>query len=162
MRVTMPGRFAPRPPPAGEGAGLRSLVCVTEPPALCRRIWLVVCAVPVPRRAGGTRTPNRRFWRPGLCQLSYCPELPHSAHADADRIGRASVRRSATAGGTRAQPPIRETRAHGVGDDGGMPARPAHARVSSRIGSISESATLAVDAKAKALKAAGRDVIGFG
>src|SRR4051812_18823126 len=25
------------------------------------------------RRAGGTRTPNHRFWRPGLCQLSYCP-----------------------------------------------------------------------------------------
>jgi len=43
-----------------------------------------------------------------------------------------------------------------------MPARPAHPRISSRIGSISESATLAVDAKAKALKAAGRDVIGFG
>ncbi len=36
------------------------------------------------------------------------------------------------------------------------------ARVSQRIGSIAESATLAVDAKAKALKAAGADVIGFG
>ncbi|HEX6596948.1 MAG TPA: pyridoxal phosphate-dependent aminotransferase [Acidimicrobiales bacterium] len=36
------------------------------------------------------------------------------------------------------------------------------ARVSARIGSIEESATLAVDAKAKALKAAGEDVIGFG
>jgi len=36
------------------------------------------------------------------------------------------------------------------------------ARVSNRIGSIAESATLAVDAKAKALKAAGRPVIGFG
>jgi aspartate aminotransferase len=35
-------------------------------------------------------------------------------------------------------------------------------RVSRRIGGISESATLAVDAKAKALKAAGRPVIGFG
>src|SRR3954447_11338930 len=35
-------------------------------------------------------------------------------------------------------------------------------RVSDRVGSIAESATLAVDAKAKALKAAGRDVIGFG
>ncbi|NUL48520.1 pyridoxal phosphate-dependent aminotransferase [Cellulosimicrobium funkei] len=35
-------------------------------------------------------------------------------------------------------------------------------RVSERIGSIAESATLAVDAKAKALKAAGRPVIGFG
>src|SRR5881398_2545539 len=43
-----------------------------------------------------------------------------------------------------------------------MPARPARPGISSRIGSISESATLAVDAKAKALKAAGRDVIGFG
>ena len=35
-------------------------------------------------------------------------------------------------------------------------------RISARIGSIAESATLAVDAKAKALKAAGRPVIGFG
>jgi aspartate aminotransferase len=36
------------------------------------------------------------------------------------------------------------------------------ARVSVRIGSIAESATLAVDARAKALKAEGRPVIGFG
>ncbi|MCW2528357.1 MAG: aminotransferase, class [Pseudonocardiales bacterium] len=36
------------------------------------------------------------------------------------------------------------------------------ARVSDRISAIAESATLAVDAKAKALKAAGRPVIGFG
>lgn len=35
-------------------------------------------------------------------------------------------------------------------------------RISRRIASITESATLAVDAKAKALKAAGRPVIGFG
>ncbi len=35
-------------------------------------------------------------------------------------------------------------------------------RISDRIGGISESATLAVDAKAKAKKAAGEDVIGFG
>ncbi len=38
---------------------------------------------------------------------------------------------------------------------------PAH-RISKRIGSMRESATLAVDAKAKALVAAGRPVIGFG
>lgn len=42
-----------------------------------------------------------------------------------------------------------------------QPAAP-HARISARIGAIAESATLAVDAKAKALKAAGRPVIGFG
>ncbi len=35
-------------------------------------------------------------------------------------------------------------------------------RVSARVGAIAESATLAVDAKAKALKAAGRPVVGFG
>jgi aspartate aminotransferase len=35
-------------------------------------------------------------------------------------------------------------------------------RVSARVSAITESATLAVDAKAKALKAAGRPVIGFG
>jgi len=35
-------------------------------------------------------------------------------------------------------------------------------RISARVGAITESATLAVDAKARALKAAGRPVIGFG
>src|SRR6188508_642553 len=39
---------------------------------------------------------------------------------------------------------------------------PMSTRVSARVSAISESATLAVDAKAKALKAAGRSVIGFG
>jgi aspartate aminotransferase len=39
---------------------------------------------------------------------------------------------------------------------------PTARRISARIGAIAESATLAVDAKAKALKAAGRPVIGFG
>jgi len=39
---------------------------------------------------------------------------------------------------------------------------PSPTRVSARIGAIAGSATLAVDAKARALKAAGRPVIGFG
>src|SRR3954468_25054643 len=39
---------------------------------------------------------------------------------------------------------------------------PAQRRISRRIASIAESATLAVDAKAKALQAAGRPVVGFG
>ncbi len=38
----------------------------------------------------------------------------------------------------------------------------AMARISARISAVAESATLAIDAKAKALKAAGEDVIGFG
>jgi aspartate aminotransferase len=42
------------------------------------------------------------------------------------------------------------------------PATTQKPRVSARIGGIAESATLAVDAKAKALKAEGRPVIGFG
>ena len=45
------------------------------------------------------------------------------------------------------------------------PDSPAHrtrARISARVAGIAESATLAVDAKAKALKAAGRPVIGYG
>ncbi|MCW2767308.1 MAG: pyridoxal phosphate-dependent aminotransferase [Nocardioides sp.] len=41
-------------------------------------------------------------------------------------------------------------------------AQPRERRVSQRIGTIAESATLKVDAKAKALKAEGRPVIGFG
>ena len=36
------------------------------------------------------------------------------------------------------------------------------ARISTRIGAVAESATLAIDAKAKALKAAGENVVGFG
>src|SRR5215510_5488438 len=38
----------------------------------------------------------------------------------------------------------------------------ARRRISERVSAITESATLAVDAKAKALRAAGRPVIGFG
>jgi aspartate aminotransferase len=45
---------------------------------------------------------------------------------------------------------------------GSAPLPPAERRISRRIAAISESATLAVDAKAKALKAAGKPVIGFG
>ncbi|HUK72404.1 MAG TPA: pyridoxal phosphate-dependent aminotransferase [Streptosporangiaceae bacterium] len=40
--------------------------------------------------------------------------------------------------------------------------RTLHSSISARVSAITESATLAVDAKAKALKAAGRPVIGFG
>ncbi|MBA3743461.1 pyridoxal phosphate-dependent aminotransferase [Sporichthya sp.] len=43
-----------------------------------------------------------------------------------------------------------------------MTSTPGFPRISSRISGITESATLAVDAKAKALQAAGRPVIGFG
>ena len=43
-----------------------------------------------------------------------------------------------------------------------QPSSSTASRISARIGGIAESATLAVDAKAKALKAAGRPVIGFG
>ncbi len=36
-------------------------------------------------RAGGTRTPNRRFWRPVLFQLSYCPRaVPRELSPRAD------------------------------------------------------------------------------
>jgi len=50
-----------------------------------------------------------------------------------------------------------------VTDSSSVPAASVPARrVSARLGAIAPSATLAVDAKAKALKAAGRPVIGFG
>jgi len=41
-------------------------------------------------------------------------------------------------------------------------APPEKRRVSARIGAVSESATLAIDAKAKALRASGEDIVGFG
>jgi aspartate aminotransferase len=43
-----------------------------------------------------------------------------------------------------------------------LPSTQSPSRISSRVAAITESATLAVDAKAKALKAAGEPVIGFG
>jgi len=49
-----------------------------------------------------------------------------------------------------------------VSDETINPTTPTRRRVSARLSAIAESATLAVDAKAKALKAAGRPVIGFG
>ena len=49
-----------------------------------------------------------------------------------------------------------------MGDNTPMTSAAPFPRVSARIGAIAESATLAVDAKAKALKAAGRPVVGFG
>jgi aspartate aminotransferase len=49
-----------------------------------------------------------------------------------------------------------------AGMAGAPTATDVRSRISARIGGIAESATLAVDAKAKALKAAGRPVIGFG
>src|SRR5215467_13137324 len=59
--------------------------------------------------------------------------------------------------------PRRRTVAHAKWpgcQDGDM--TPPHPRISARVSAIAESATLAVDTKAKALRAAGRPVIGFG
>ena len=57
---------------------------------------------------------------------------------------------------------IGEVNSTGAAAPASTPSPAAHGRISRRIGAIAESATLAVDAKAKALKAAGRPVIGFG
>ena len=43
-----------------------------------------------------------------------------------------------------------------------METQPTKQRISTRIGNVAESATLAIDARAKALKAQGVDVVGFG
>ena len=62
-----------------------------------------------------------------------------------------------------APPPSVSTESSGTpapGQSSGTPA-PGQSRISARVGSISGSVTLAIDAKAKALKAAGRPVIGF-
>src|SRR5665811_1887764 len=47
-------------------------------------------------RAGGTRTPNRRFWRPVLYQLSYCPlsiAMPRTANRSQGRFARLPLER---------------------------------------------------------------------
>jgi aspartate aminotransferase len=63
--------------------------------------------------------------------------------------------------GPRSRSNARYCQAFATGGVDNGPMAPA-SRVSARIAAITESATLAVDARAKALKAAGRDVIGFG
>ncbi len=80
------------------------------------------------------------------------------AHADLLQRRESTVR---PRGGSNPVPPERDCPCAGARPgckDGPM----TDARISRRIAAITESATLAVDAKAKALKAAGRPVIGFG
>src|SRR5581483_10940998 len=51
-------------------------------PGVATCAWFLGSSIPRPphgreigwSRAGGTRTPTRRFWRPVLYQLSYCPK----------------------------------------------------------------------------------------
>ncbi len=50
----------------------------------------------------------------------------------------------------------------GNAGDGGSAGGASRGRISARIAAVAESATLAIDGKAKALKAAGEDVVGFG
>src|SRR5690348_16019343 len=82
------------------------------------------------------------------CSLCLKPPSRRTRHR-----ARAAYERSPQVG----RPDIRLRSPPAICDDGGM-----SSRISDRIATISESATLAVDAKAKALKAAGRPVIGFG
>ena len=65
--------------------------------------------------------------------------------------GRVEPREAAAGAGVESSSPVSEQRIQST-----------QARVSRRIAAITESATLAVDSRAKALKAAGRPVIGFG
>ncbi len=89
------------------------------------------------RRAGGTRTPNRRFWRPGLCQLSYCPTgRRRRAPASACSIGMHGS----------SQPPAASVRIRTVAGRTarrGRPWRPARATARSREGARMEPVTRA-------------------
>src|SRR5579875_2446653 len=126
------------------------------------------------RRAGGTRTPNHRFWRPGLFQLSYCPVLV--TYLSLSLISKywlrscTHVRRAPVIAAPPSSPEVyvahglsvEPRRQEGPGDATIDPMPMSHPRISARVAAIHESATLAVDAKAKALRAEGRPVIGFG
>src|SRR5690606_29429385 len=83
------------------------------------------------------------------------------------RVGAAFRRTGAPTAAGRARRAARALAGSAGGEDGtmgGMTVSSSRSspRISARVGGIAESATLAVDAKAKALKAAGRPVIGFG
>src|SRR5215471_3141601 len=85
-------------------------------------------------RAGGTRTPNRRFWRPGLYQLSYCP--PDCNHQ--------SVRRTHPFRRTVPVAPHGTKPVAGRAPEGDTMGFMPTTRISARVSAISESATLAV------------------
>src|SRR4051812_8399586 len=87
--------------PGARAAGL-SVPCFAIMRLVCRFIataWpssVFGGQVVVRCRAGGTRTPNRRFWRPVLYQLSYCP--PGAVGPDGQvSSGCRTARRRATA-----------------------------------------------------------------
>src|SRR5512145_1466572 len=82
---------------------------------LVRRSIVVPARSPrAPRRAGGTRTPNRPFWRPEHYQLSYDPSPV------ADRPARSQQPISGRAGAGAGSPPTREsTHRTGVGSKRG-------------------------------------------
>jgi aspartate aminotransferase len=105
----------------------------------------------------GLEPPTAGFGDRNSGQLSYCPS--DGMAKDHNRQGQ-SVERERGRGLTQARQPDFE-RIHGLAPIRQTCSMSAQ-RISSRIAAITESATLAVDAKAKALKAAGRPVIGFG
>src|SRR5664280_2276463 len=134
------------------------------------------------RRGDRTRTCNNRFWRPGLCQIELRPvtwrwnsrlragarergppaQITHPtgsvSRRQHERRSAPPPHRSRTAAEFEGRPSLRDDRRMSTTTQTVASSR----RVSARIGRITESATLAVDAKAKAMRAAGRDVIGFG
>jgi hypothetical protein len=90
--------------PACARAGLPSVARATaavSPPSLARHFWRAPAGILRLRprakdgRTGGNRTPNPRFWRPVLCQLSYCPNP--SIHNPSIANRQSSIRRSAIA-----------------------------------------------------------------
>src|SRR3954471_4257671 len=88
-------------PPSDAGDLGLSVPCFAIMRLVCRFIATAAPSsdlgqVVVRCRAGGTRTPNRRFWRPVLYQLSYCP--PGAVGPDGqDSSGCRTARRRPTA-----------------------------------------------------------------
>src|SRR3984957_15611273 len=125
----------------------------------------------------GLEPPTAGFGDRNSSQLSYCPvpacagmhrplaNLPPDPEVYV-AIAPSSNRTQRPVPGGPPQQPVRQGRpvpGHQQAGDGRMGLMTdASTGISARIAAIAESATLAVDAKAKALKAAGRPVIGFG
>src|SRR5215813_1123730 len=108
----------------------------------------------------GLEPPTAGFGDRDSSQLSYCP-LPGTAGMLTQPDGEPPDVEVYVAGGPRVEP--RSILRSLLGRDEKMLAMaPSKPRISARISAIAESATLAVDGKAKAMKAAGRPVIGFG
>src|SRR5581483_1819876 len=84
-RVLRHQPMIPRTAPES-AAHSRTLLFAVPPKSVPARCLRLNERKPLLGRGGGSRTPNLRFWRPTLCQLSYWPVITAACETDRHRL----------------------------------------------------------------------------